>query len=245
MTPSIHNLDFRAELSPKGKQAEEPNRQTKWEVMSIDRRIGSALVLGLLIVATGVLATCSNTTTPNTVASEAPTTAGRTDTTGVERRSSATTGPEGTGTGGTPRTAAERTTTSRRSTSSTSGGSQMTTITSVVATPGNEAFCDKAVEAINEAVGALNKAATAMTGDAETAKKAFDDAILEAYKPLFQKLTDAAPAQIKPDFEMMNDIVQKATDYGDLAAAQNQDELEAASKRVESYMKDNCGITIM
>lgn len=203
-------------------------------MLDLTRR-SSAAALGLLLGLAVSVAACSKTTTQNTVAStQAPgTTEAKSGTT--EHKRSATTNktePKTDDTGG------DQTTTSRHSTSSTSdGGMGPMSIPTITVTPaaGNEEFCNTMASAYNDLVTSLS---TTPANDLD----ATDKVIIEASRQLYSRLVEAAPPDIKPAFEKLNNAVQNATSTRELTLAGSDPEMKAASDEVEKYMLDNCGI---
>jgi len=119
------------------------------------------------------------------------------------------------------------------STDTTAPATTGTGVTSVHATPGNEAFCQVYLAAV-QSVAAV--AATAAPNDS-----AGINAEITVFKAAYAKIDAAAPSDIKSDFDTVNAKTQAAGTADELAIAVSDPQVSAANDRIQTWTTTNCG----
>ncbi len=96
---------------------------------------------------------------------------------------------------------------------------------SVKATPDNLAFCQTFAKFVNDP--------PPVNSDSTT--------FLSIYKTMFQQLTDLSPAELAPDWQTVNAIIQGAADFESLGKTTDTPAFTAATDRISAWTTTNCG----
>lgn len=151
-------------------------------------------------------------------------------TTTTESSASTTTTAKGSTTTGKPDGSTTTTTTSGATTTSKSANTTTTATggptTSVVATAGDKALCDK--------IATLNKEFQDM--DPTTDPTAF-----QKIKDTFQALVDVAPADIKPTLQEIADRFAKVFTLDDFGKIETDPVMKAAGDKMSAWQASHCG----
>jgi len=121
------------------------------------------------------------------------------------------------------------------STTTTSSATVATASYSVNATAGNAAFCQSYLTAEQKLVTDASNAAAQSTDTAAATN------VVAEIQTTYQSLTDSAPADIKPQFNTVNTVIQRARSVQDLSAAALPADAAAARDQVTAWTKTNCG----